>query len=409
MRKENGENIIIVIDPGHGGKNLGAEHENVLEKDINMITANAMAEELSKYEGITVYLTRTEDVDISVKERAEFAQKVNADFLFCLHFNMSVKHDLFGSEVWVSAFGGQYAQGASYGQIQMQAMEEMGLYLRGVKTKLNDKGTDYYGILRYCTEFGIPAALIEHGHLDHMNDSVFCDSEEELIAFGKADATCVAKYFGLKSEELGVDYSDYEAPVVPLPVDAVRPDETAPEISYIEAISADYETGEVQIQITGNDADSDMLYFSYSLDAGQTYSELKAWPGSDTFQFTFHVPSGTAPAVRVRVHNLYDLYTESNEISYPSFRYADAPEETVSSSDLETVSDADEFIQPVIGTAANPWLPYKYDEYGNKTLDPFVSFLYLSLIAAGVVFFSALILKFVTLRKKRKKRHSKRS
>lgn len=407
MRTETDGNIIIVIDPGHGGENLGAEYDTYLEKEMNMTVANAMAEELSKYEGITVYLTHTTDEDMSLKERAEFAKDVNADFLFCLHFNMSVKHDLFGSEVWVSAFGDQYAQGASYGEIQMQAMKEMGLYLRGVKTKLNDRGTDYYGILRHCTEFQIPAALIEHCHLDQVNDSVFCDSEEELIAFGKADAECVAKYFGLKSEILGVDYSDYEVPFVKTPSEAVQPDETAPEICYIEEVSANYETGEVQIQITGDDADSSMLYFSYSLDAGQTYSELKAWPGFDTFCFTFTVPSGTTPIVRVRVYNLFDLYTESNDLTFQSFLYGTQAEEAVSVSGQETVSDSDVFIQPVIGTAVNPWLPYQYDEEGNKSLDPVLSFLYLSFLAAGIVFLSALILKITTLFKK-KKRHNKR-
>lgn len=405
MPTANDENIVIVIDPGHGGENLGADYEDYLEKDMNMVTANAMAEELAKYEGITVYLTHTEDVDMSLEERAEFAKEVNADFLFCLHFNMSVKHDLFGSEVWVSAFGDQYAKGAAFGEIQMQAMQEMGLYLRGVKTKLNDRGTDYYGILRYCTKYQIPAALIEHCHVDNEADSVFCDSEEEWIAFGKADATCVAKFFGLKSEVLGVDYSNYLVSVIQAPPEgeAVRPDETAPEICYIEALSADYETGEVQIQISGDDTDSPMLYFSYSLDAGQTYSELKAWPESDSFQFTFTVPSGTTPTVRVRVYNLYDLYTESNNLYFQSFVYS-VDEEVPGAVSGEDLAGADATI-PVIGTAENPWTPHDYGENDFNSRDPFLGFLALSLLVAGIVFVSALILKLSAWRKRKNKRN----
>lgn len=404
MPAGNDGNVVIVIDPGHGGENLGADYEGVLEKDINMIVANAMVEELSKYEGITVYLTHTEDVDMKIQKRAEFARDVNADFLFCLHFNMSVKHDLFGSEVWVSAFGNQYQEGAAYGQIQMQAMQELGLYLRGVKTKLNDKGTDYYGILRYCTEYNVPAALIEHCHLDHINDSVFCDSEEELILLGKTDATCVAKYFGLKSEVLGVDYSNYEVPSVQAPAGTVQPDTTVPDICYIEELSADYETGEVEIQITGGDVDSPMLYFSYSLDAGQTYSDLKAWPDTDTFQYRFTVPSGVKPIVRVRVYNLYDLYAESNDLYYSSFTYGIEPEETEVSGG--NVSGGDEYIQPVIGSAANPWTPYEPEGH-EKAPSPFLGFLYLSLLVAGTVFVSALIFKIRSLRKK-KRRYNKK-
>ncbi|MDE6063579.1 MAG: N-acetylmuramoyl-L-alanine amidase, partial [Lachnospiraceae bacterium] len=51
--------LVIVIDPGHGGKNLGADYNGFLEKEMNMTVANAMYEELTKYEGITVYMTHT--------------------------------------------------------------------------------------------------------------------------------------------------------------------------------------------------------------------------------------------------------------------------------------------------------------------------------------------------------------
>ena len=49
--------LVIVIDPGHGGSNLGADYNGFLEKEMNMTVANAMYEELSKYEDITVYMT----------------------------------------------------------------------------------------------------------------------------------------------------------------------------------------------------------------------------------------------------------------------------------------------------------------------------------------------------------------
>jgi len=83
---EGKDNIVIVIDPGHGGENLGTDtNPNFNEKDINLITANALIEELSKYEGVTIYSTRTDDTDLSLRKRAEFAKSVNADFLISLH------------------------------------------------------------------------------------------------------------------------------------------------------------------------------------------------------------------------------------------------------------------------------------------------------------------------------------
>ena len=62
---------------------------------MTLIVAEAMKAELEQYEGIEVYLTRTGDVDLSLEERCEFAASVNADFLFCLHFNLSGSHTLF--------------------------------------------------------------------------------------------------------------------------------------------------------------------------------------------------------------------------------------------------------------------------------------------------------------------------
>ena len=106
--------VVVAIDPGHGGENLGAECNGYTEKNLTMIVALAMKEELEKYEGIEVYLTREGDKDMSLEERAEFAASKNADFLFCLHFNMSAEHDLFGSEVWVSAFGEEHQEGYSF-------------------------------------------------------------------------------------------------------------------------------------------------------------------------------------------------------------------------------------------------------------------------------------------------------
>ena len=143
------ETLCIVIDPGHGGENLGGEYEDYTEKEMTMVVARAMKEELEQYEGVTVYLTRDGDQELSLDERCEFAERVGADFLFCLHFNMSEHHTLFGAECWVSAFGENYSKGYGFASVEMELLQELGLYSRGIKTRLNDRGTDYYGIIRH--------------------------------------------------------------------------------------------------------------------------------------------------------------------------------------------------------------------------------------------------------------------
>lgn len=315
--------IIVVIDPGHGGENLGGEYEDYTEKEMTIVVANAMKEELEKYEGIKVYLTRSGDQELDLEERCEFAVSVGADFMFCLHFNLSEYHTLFGAECWVSAFGENYSKGYSFASVEMDMLQEIGLYSRGIKTRLNDQGIDYYGIIRHATERDIPCVLIEHCHLDQENDQPFYDHNEKLQDFGKLDATAVAKYFQLRSEILGVDYSSYQNVHVDVPSHVVVPDRTEPDICMIEVTDQNMENGEVTVQVSAADYDSGMLYYTYSYDNGEHFSKLQRWPDRtrDTFQFTMRVPPHIVPQIVVNGYNGYDLYTTSNMISLPSMDY----------------------------------------------------------------------------------------
>lgn len=319
------EPVVVVIDPGHGGENLGGEYEEYIEKEMTMIVANAMKEELEKYDGIQVYMTRYGDIeqDMSLEERSEYAKSVGADFMFCLHFNLSEHHTLFGAECWVSAFGEQYSKGYSFASVEMELLQELGLYSRGIKTRLNSRGTDYYGIIRTATEREIPCVLIEHCHLDQENDQPFYDYDEKLKAFGRLDATAVAKYFNLRSEELGVDYSDYQNVEVPVPTGVVKPDMTETDVCMIDVLDQNMETGEVTVQVSAMDYDSGMLYYAYSYDNGANFSPLQKWgdKSQDTITFTMQVPPHIVPQIVVNGYNGYDLYKTSNMVSLPSMDY----------------------------------------------------------------------------------------
>ena len=78
--QETGERVVIVIDPGHGGDNEGTLEGPAQEKKMTMVTALAMYEELTKYDNVDVYLTHTDDVTMSLADRAQFAADRNADF-----------------------------------------------------------------------------------------------------------------------------------------------------------------------------------------------------------------------------------------------------------------------------------------------------------------------------------------
>ena len=77
---------IIVIDPGHGGKDPGALGNGLKEKVIVLNTAKKLGELLKK-RGYKVHYTRSNDSFINLKSRTAFANKKNADMFISLHTN----------------------------------------------------------------------------------------------------------------------------------------------------------------------------------------------------------------------------------------------------------------------------------------------------------------------------------
>ncbi len=413
------EDIVIVIDPGHGGSQEGGMYDAFVEKDMNLITAKAMKEELEKYEGVQVSLTRDDDRKMTLEDRVAYAKEVNADILFCLHYNLSKDHNtLFGAECWVSAFERYYSEGYSFADIEIGALEKLGLYSRGIKTRLNDEGTDYYGIIRLAREQELTCVLIEHCHMDHENDRPFCEGREQWEAFGRLDADCAAKYFHLRSEKLGTDYRDYQTLDVPIPQGVVRPDATDPDICMIEVTDQEPETGMITVSLAAADYDSGMLYYDYSYDGGETFSPRFAWKdkAADTILFTMQVPPHIVPQIVVRGYNGYDLFTTSNLVTLPSMDYKTEEEiaaELAEKESLEAAARAEE-----IKRAQEPdtdqknyveihRTPVKETEHVPTVADFLKICLVCALLVVGAALSAALILKSRRRRKKRK-RHRRR-
>lgn len=310
--------IVICIDPGHGGvggRNLGAQYNGISEKEVTLITANAMKNELEKYEGIQVYMTRTTDTEVSLDARAAYAKAVGADFLFSIHYNASPSHTIYGSEIWISAFGNEYKRGAEFGAYEQSELQSMGLYQRGIKTRLSSKGVDYYGILRASTALGIPSCIIEHAHLDHPVDLAVLSKNNSYVNFGIADATAVAKYYHLKSRILGVDYSRIPTINVKMPTVPVAGDTTPPEVCQINSAIYDPSKKVIQANMTASDSNGLVIYYAYSLDNGRSWSYLLPWD-RNLKQMTVTIPANTAiPTLMVKAHNQYDKETISAPVS----------------------------------------------------------------------------------------------
>lgn len=85
-----GTDRVIVLDPGHGGSNPGTRSaaDGRYEKEFTLDWASRLAP-LLEQNGWQVYLTRTNDTDVSLLERTAFAEAHQADLFLSLHFNAS--------------------------------------------------------------------------------------------------------------------------------------------------------------------------------------------------------------------------------------------------------------------------------------------------------------------------------
>lgn len=91
----------IVIDPGHGGKEVGAVGpDGLLEKDITLELCQKFAARLSEATGARVVLTREDDSLVSLDQRTSIANQYNADLFLSVHMNAAVVKDAKGSETY---------------------------------------------------------------------------------------------------------------------------------------------------------------------------------------------------------------------------------------------------------------------------------------------------------------------
>jgi N-acetylmuramoyl-L-alanine amidase len=98
----NNNPFVLVIDPGHGGKATGAIGKRGKEKDINLAVSKLLKQYISEeHPEVKIIMTRTRDVAVGLDERADIANKANANLFISIHANAIAKNSqLNGSEVY---------------------------------------------------------------------------------------------------------------------------------------------------------------------------------------------------------------------------------------------------------------------------------------------------------------------
>ena len=381
---EPSDKIVIMIDPGHGGDNLGAQVDGIIEKEINLKVAKAMKEHLSMYEGVEVHLTHDTDKALTLKKRAQIAEKENADYLISLHFNASEYHQLYGTECWVP-YDDFYEETYEFASYFLDELTGIGLFNRGIKTRLNDEGDNYYGIIRESEKLDIPCVLVEHCHLDNENDDGYYETDKKLEEFGVLDAEAVAKYLGLKSKRLGTDYSDYRLEVT-VPISENTRDKTGPTDCYLSVKEYNQYTGEITLIFTAGEEDSRLLYYDYSIDGGITFSARYPME-KENIEISMVLDEGSSPEIVVRAYNLNDICTSSNVIDMGIIEYVPLEEDMPAAQ----ISPDEK----------------KENEMKQKILT-FLVIILILLIVCSMAIMTLYIVKVVTHSRRRKRRRSRR-
>ena len=154
---------LIVVDPGHGGKDGGAKSGIAREKELTLKVSLALAEQL-KAAGATVIMTRRTDVFIGLTERAEVANRNKADFFISVHINSTAKASTSGS---ITFFHGPSAVKELLARcLQQQLAKINGLPSIGVWSdkRIYNSG---FAVLRMSK---MPGVLLELGFINHPND-----------------------------------------------------------------------------------------------------------------------------------------------------------------------------------------------------------------------------------------------
>ncbi len=199
-------NLVVVLDPGHGGSDSGACGYGLREKDLTLKIAYYCKEKLEEYSHVEVYMTRTADTDNNLANRVAYAKTFNPDVFVSIHINAVGGH---GAEVYYP--NGNYipgigTEGKELAEVIQQKLVALGLYNRGIKIRNTEDGSqypdgspsDYLGVIKRSKEAGFPAVLIEHAFIDNSGDVYnFLAREDKVKQMGYADATAIAEYYGL--------------------------------------------------------------------------------------------------------------------------------------------------------------------------------------------------------------------
>lgn len=190
------KNKVIVIDPGHGGADPGAQNSGLKEKDINLDISLRLRESLES-KGCVVILTREEDKDFylpgfvlgrmakrsELDKRINMATENNADLFISVHTNSFPRPNTYGMETY-------YHLKSSPGKALAELIQNELTRLQS-DNKRKSKAGDYYLI----NQSKMPAVIVEVGFISNPRERNLLLSNNYRDSIAVAIGTGIEQYF----------------------------------------------------------------------------------------------------------------------------------------------------------------------------------------------------------------------
>ncbi|GAB4349465.1 MAG: N-acetylmuramoyl-L-alanine amidase [Oricola sp.] len=227
----------IVIDPGHGGIDNGAVGlSGTHEKDVTLAFAKTLRDVLSRYDGARVYMTRSDDVFVSLSDRTGFARQHQADLFISVHADFLRQHGVRGATVYTisekasdevaarvaanenladSVAGVELPEGESDVSdilVDLARRETLGFSVQFARLAISDmkgfarliKNPHRYAGFRVLKAPDVPSVLIELGYLSNAEDEKLLNDEEWREGLAERLADAIEKFAALSSRDLVV-------------------------------------------------------------------------------------------------------------------------------------------------------------------------------------------------------------
>lgn len=217
---------LVVIDAGHGGHDPGAGGGKLKEKDLTLILARALRDELLEGRGVRVALTRSDDRYLVLTERYGIARRLNADLFISIHAD-SAESDASGATIYTLSERGSTETAARMAERENRAdsvngvaLEEQSDTVNAILVDLSQRETkarsQEFGRLLLREAEGrlalrpdplqsaafivlkspdVPSVLFETGYISNEDDTRRLLSREGRRAFAQASAQAIRAYF----------------------------------------------------------------------------------------------------------------------------------------------------------------------------------------------------------------------